>query len=52
MTTLFVSTNTTLKKTAMALALTCSLTTITGVFQTQAADTIDINFQNILQQER
>lgn len=52
MTTLFVSTKTTIKKTAIVLALACSLTTITGVFQTQAADTIDINFQNILQQER
>lgn len=43
---------TVLKKTVAAFTLACSLTTIMSISQTQAADTIDISFQNILQQER
>ena len=41
-----------MKKTATALILACSLLSVTSISQTQAADNIDVSFQTILQQER
>lgn len=41
-----------MKKTATALTLACSLLSVMSISQAQAADNIDVSFQTILQQER
>lgn len=41
-----------MKKTATALTLACSVLSVMSISQVQAADNIDVSFQTILQQER
>ncbi|MEH1710609.1 alpha/beta hydrolase [Acinetobacter pittii] len=52
MTRLSTSIMASMKKTATALTLACSVLSVMSISQTQAADNIDVTFQNVLQQER
>ena len=52
MTRLSTSIMASMKKTATALTLACSVLSVMIISQTQAADNIDVTFQNVLQQER
>ncbi|HEO1827346.1 TPA: alpha/beta fold hydrolase, partial [Acinetobacter baumannii] len=52
MTRLAASIKASMKKTAIALTLACSLLSVMSISQAQAADNIDVSFQTILQQER
>lgn len=50
MTRLSTSIMASMKKTATALTLACSVLSVMIISQTQAADNIDVTFQNVLQQ--